>query len=187
MNKISIRCYKDNWENRIGSDVLNFFFIGYIFLTLIFRKGFSGEVTIKSSDVNLKARSQLSDIYRQEHFRWEEHFRWAEQDDQRLEGRSALGMFEEEPREEVKMQNHICQSLKRSYLLIPLEEASHTANLRIKRLENRLHLFSRRNYSHMAKGIDRKMGEKLRLSIIIFIQLPNYSLRIKKNQELRDE
>ena len=86
MNKISIRCYKDNWENRIGSDVLNFFFIGYIFLTLIFRKGFSGEVTIKSSDVNLKARSQLSDIYRQEHFRWEEHFRWAEQDDQRLVG-----------------------------------------------------------------------------------------------------
>ena len=72
MNKISIRCYKDNWENRIGSDVLNFFFIGYIFLTLIFRKGFSGEVTIKSSDVNLKVRSQLSDIYRQEHFRWEE-------------------------------------------------------------------------------------------------------------------
>lgn len=174
MNKISIRCYKDNWENRRGSDVLNFFFIGYIFSTLIFRKGFSGEVTIKSSDVNLKARSQLSDIYRQE------HFRWAEQDDQRLEGRSALGMFEEEPGEEVKMQNHICQFLKRSYLLILLEEASHTANLRIKRLENLLHLFSRRNCSHMAKRIDRKTGEKLRLSIIIFIQIPNYSLRIKK-------
>lgn len=65
--KSALGAKKDNWENRRGSDVLNFFFIGYIFSTLIFRKGFSGEVTIKSSDVNLKARSQLSDIYRQEH------------------------------------------------------------------------------------------------------------------------
>ena len=121
------------------------------------------------------------DIYRQG------HFRWAEQDDQRLEGRSALGMFEE-PEEEVKMQNHICQSLMWSYRLILLVEASHTTNLRIKRWENRLHLFSRRNYSHMAKGIDRKIGEKFRLSIKIFIQIPNYSLRIKKKkQELRDD